>query len=402
MNNKFWEEINSGSKNALLKRDIICYYINNGENTLADLGKEMNLSVPTVTKLVGELIDEGYVVDFGKQETTGGRRPNIYGLNRDSGYFVGVDINHSCMNIGLINFNGVMVNSVMDIPYKVDHSVEKFEELCGVIDNFLNNCGISRDKILNIGINISGRVNTKSGHSYSFFYIDERPLTDIFTECFGINTSIDNDSRAMTYAEFLNGCVQGEKNVVFINVSWGLGMGLIINGELYYGKSGFSGEFGHYPAFDNEVLCHCGKKGCLETQASGSYVYRVFMERMKNGDSSILRAKFEAGDEISLSDIITSALQDDITAIELIEEVGSTLGRSVAGLINIFNPELVVIGGTLAQAGDFLLLPLRSAIKKYSLNLVNSDTTLKVSKLGEKSGILGACLLARSKTIGLI
>jgi predicted NBD/HSP70 family sugar kinase len=95
-------------------------------------------------------------------------------------------------------------------------------------------------------------------------------------------------------------------------------------------------------------------------------------------------------------------LQDDITAIELIEEVGSTLGRSVAGLINIFNPELVVIGGTLAQAGDFLLLPLRSAIKKYSLNLVNSDTILKVSKLGEKSGILGACLLARSKTIGLI
>jgi predicted NBD/HSP70 family sugar kinase len=126
------------------------------------------------------------------------------------------------------------------------------------------------------------------------------------------------------------------------------------------------------------------------------------MEKMKNGDSSILRTKFEAGDEISLTDIITSALQDDITAIEPIEEVGSTLGRSVAGLINIFNPELVVIGGTLAQAGDFLLLPLRSAIKKYSLNLVNSDTTLKVSKLGEKSGILGACLLARSKTIGLI
>jgi predicted NBD/HSP70 family sugar kinase len=206
----------------------------------------------------------------------------------------------------------------------------------------------------------------------------------------------------MTYAEFLNGCVQGEKDIIFINVSWGLGIGLIINGELYYGKSGFSGEFGHYPAFDNEVLCHCGKKGCLETQASGSYVHRVFMERMKNGDSSILRTKFEAGDEISLTDIITSALLDDITAIELIEEVGSTLGRSVAGLINIFNPELVVIGGTMAQAGDFLLLPLRSAIKKYSLNLVNSDTALKVSKLGEKSGILGACLLARSKTIGLI
>ncbi len=100
--------------------------------------------------------------------------------------------------------------------------------------------------------------------------------------------------------------------------------------------------------------------------------------------------------------ITASALQDDMLAIELIEEVGSTLGKAVAGLINIFNPELVVIGGTMAQAGDYLLLPMRSSIKRYSLNLVNSDTSLKLSKLGDKSGIIGACMLARSKTIGLI
>ena len=108
------------------------------------------------------------------------------------------------------------------------------------------------------------------------------------------------------------------------------------------------------------------------------------------------------GEQITLMDIINSALQDDMLAIELIEEVGSTLGKAVAGLINIFNPELVVIGGTMAQAGDYLLLPMRSSIKRYSLNLVNSDTSLKLSKLGDKSGIIGACMLARSKTIGLI
>ena len=89
-------------------------------------------------------------------------------------------------------------------------------------------------------------------------------------------------------------------------------------------------------------------------------------------------------------------------AIELIEEVGNTLGKHVAGLINLFNPELVIIGGTLANAGDYLILPLRSAIKKYSLNLVNTDSSIKVSKLGDKAGLLGASLLARSKFIGLI
>ena len=106
--------------------------------------------------------------------------------------------------------------------------------------------------------------------------------------------------------------------------------------------------------------------------------------------------------DITLGDIVQAALEDDMLAIELIEEVGATVGRSIAGLINIFNPELVVIGGVLSEAGDYLLLPLRSAVKKYSLNLVNNDSALKISKLGSKAGIIGACMLARSKTIGLI
>lgn len=402
MTNKFIKEINSGSKNASLKKDILCYYVNNGENTLADLGKEMGLSIPTVTKLVGELIDDGYVVDFGKLETSGGRRPNIYGLNQDSGYFLGIDISYYGLNMGLINFNGKLVHKKIDAPYKIENSEEGFEKLCATISNFIEEHNIPREKILNIGINIPGRVNTTSGHSYSYFYLDERPLTDLFTERLGITTTIDNDTRAMAYGEYLTGSIQGEKDIVYINIGWGLGMGLIINGELYYGKSGFSGEFGHYPTFDNEKLCHCGKKGCLETEASGRYIYKSFIERLKKGSTSILSKRFKEGEELKLNDIIEAALEDDMLAIELIEEVGTTLGKGIAGLINIFNPELVVIGGALAEAGDYLLLPLRSSIRKYSLNMVSSDSKLKFSKLGDKSGIIGACMLARSKTIGLI
>lgn len=396
------EELELGSKNALLKINIIRYYINNGENTLAELGKEMDLSVPTITKLVSELMDEGFVIDFGKQETNGGRRPNIYGLNPDSGYFVGVAIKRFRINIALINFKGDMIESKMDIPFTSENTIESFETLCSIINDFVDHLSIPKSKILSAGINISGRVNTETGHSYSLYFFSETPLTELFKEKLGLHVTIDNDSRAMAYGEYMNGAVKGEKNVLLINVSWGLGMGIITDGKLYYGKSGFAGEFGHMNVLDNEMLCHCGKKGCLETKASGSYIHRRFLEQIAEGNSSVLDERIKKGDTIIQEDILEAAMKEDMLAIELIEEVGTTLGKHIAGLINIFNPELVIIAGAVAVTGDYLLLPLRSSVKKFSLNLVNKDTTIKMSKLGDKAGVVGACMLARSKMLGLI
>ena len=402
MRYKLIDEIELGSKNALLKINILQYYINNGENSLADLAKEMNLSIPTVSKLVNELIDEGYVIDFGKQETNGGRRPSIYGLNPDSGYFVGADLKKFRINLALINFKGEMMDSKLSIPFNYENTQESFDSVCEIIDDFVNQLSIPKSKILSVGINISGRVNTQTGMSYSYYFFKEEPLTEIFQQRLGLHVTIDNDSRAMAYGEFMKGDVKNEKNVLFVNVSWGLGLGIIVDGKLYYGKSGFSGEFGHISAFENEILCHCGKKGCLETQASGSYIYRKFIEKVKEGNSSILAGRIKKGESITQEDILEAALNEDMLAIELVEEVGYTLGKHIAGLINLFNPELVIIGGVVAMTGDYLLLPIKSAVKKYSLNLVNKDTTIKLSKLGDLAGVIGACMLARSKMLELI
>lgn len=138
MKHSFIEDIELGSKNALMKIKIISYYINNGENSLADLGKEMDLTVPTVTKLVGELIEDGYVIDFGKQETNGGRRPNIYGLNPDSGYFIGVDIKHFRVNLALINFKGDLMQTKTDIPFHYENTQANLETLCDMIEEFIS------------------------------------------------------------------------------------------------------------------------------------------------------------------------------------------------------------------------------------------------------------------------
>lgn len=402
MKHSLIEEVELGSKNALMKINIIRHYILNGENTLAEVSKEMDVSIPTITKLVGELIEEGFVIDFGKQETNGGRRPNVYGVNPDSGYFVGVDVKKFRINIALINFKGDIIESKYNIPFVYDNTQVSFDVLCKTINDFINGLTIPKSKILSVGVNMSGRVNAQTGQSYSLYFFSETPLTEILQERLGFHVTIDNDSRSMAYGEYINGVVENEKNILFVNVSWGLGLGIIADGKLYYGKSGFSGEFGHIHAFDNEVICICGKKGCLETEASGSYIYRRFLEKIAEGNSSILEKKIKKGESITQEDILLAALKDDMLAIELIEEVGNKLGKHIAGLINLFNPELVVIGGAVAVVGDYLLLPVKSAVKRYSLNLVSNDTLIKLSKLGDEAGVIGACMLTRSKFLGLI
>ena len=221
-------------------------------------------------------------------------------------------------------------------------------------------------------------------------------MAEILTEQIGHQVCIDNDTRAMTYGEYMQGCVNGEKNIIFVNISWGLGIGIIIDGKVYSGKSGFSGEFGHISAFDNEILCHCGKKGCLETEASGIALHRILMERIENGETSILSKQNKSG-TFTLDEIIDAVNKEDPLCIEIIEEIGLKLGRQIAGLINIFNPDLVIIGGTLATTGDYIIQPIKTAIRKYSLNLVNKDSAIKSSKLKEKAGVVGACMLARSR-----
>lgn len=402
MLHKFIIESESGSKNAVIKKNIIRFYINNGSSTIADLAKELDLSVPTTTKLITELIDDGFVLDFGKQETVGGRRPNVYGLNPDSGYFIGVDIKRYMINMTLINFKGEAIDFRKDIPYQLENTPEALNKLCKIITKYIEGKNHLKDRILCLGINVSGRVNSESGFSYSYFYFEEKPLSELIENQVGVKCFVDNDSRAMAYGEYMCGVAKEEKNMIFVNVGWGVGIGIIVNGRLYYGKSGFSGEFGHVYTFDNEIICQCGKKGCLETEASGLAIHRMLLERVKNGSNTILQKKIESGEPLFLEDIINAALNEDILSIEIIEEAGNNLGRSIAGLINLFNPELLVIGGTVSLTGDYIMLPIKSAIKKYSLNLVNKDTEIKISKLGDKAGAIGAGLLARAKMLGMI
>lgn len=396
MTKRLLEELELGTKSALIKKRILNHYIYNGNTTITDLSKELNLSVPTVTKFINEMCESGCIHDYGKLETNGGRHPHLYGLNPRSGYFIGVDIGHSFVNIGLINFKGDMVEMATDIPFVFENTPATLSELCRLVRGFIGKVTVDTDKILNININISGRVNPRTGYSFTIFNFEERALSEVFAEKIGFKVTIDNDSRAMTYGEYMKGCVNGEKNVLFVNLSWGLGIGIVIDGELYTGKSGFAGELGHVNVFDNEILCHCGKKGCLETEASGVAMSRILTGKIRAGASSVLSSNVSDNKPLTLPGIIRAVnKEEDILCIDILEEIGQKLGKQIAGLINLFNPEMVVIGGMLSCVDDYITLPVRSAVRKYSLNLVNKDTVIVTSKLKDKAGVVGACMLAR-------
>ncbi len=402
MKNTFLQQSYDGNKTASLKKELIRLFVLNGNYSITDLSREVNISVPTMTKLIGELITEGFVLDFGKQGTSGGRRPNMYGLNPDAGYFIGVDINKDNISLGLINFKGQLIEYEPDKPFVLENTIHSLDKLCAIIKSFITRVTVSKEKILAVGVNLSGRVNSQSGFSYSFYYLDEKPLSALIEERLDYTVYIENDSRSMTYGEYMHGENSNFKDMLFINASWGLGIGIIIDGKLYYGKSGFSGEFGHFPFFDNEIICRCGKRGCLETGASGSAMHRMFMEKLSEGRVSTLSNKFNKGEQITMEDIMDAVHKEDVLAIEIIESVGNELGKAISGLINLFNPELIVLGGTLANAKDYIMLPIKSAINKYSLIRVSKDTNIRLSKLGEKCGIMGACMLARSRTLGIL
>lgn len=392
------ESAGLAKKNIALKRAILEYLDNNDQATVADLSKEVHISSPKAMALVLELSGEGLITENGKMGSTGGRRASSFSLNSSAAFFLGVDVRKDAVNIGLIDFRKNIVEVKLQIPFKLQNNIVSFNKLVTIIRSFIRKSSVPKKKIQGIGMNLSGRVNIETGYSYSYFDFRKEPVAVTLEKLLGVPVYIDNDSRSMAYGEF---CLGGshEKNMLFINMDYGLGMGAVVNGTIYYGKSGYGGEIGHIPFFDNEIICHCGKKGCLETEASGYALLRKFKEKLRSGSKSQISKKHNDIEDILLQDVVDAALTEDVLAIELLAEVGEKMGKGISALVNIFNPELIILGGVLAQTEDYIRLPIITALKKYSINLVNNDAKLKMSALGKSAGVIGACFIARYKVL---
>ena len=311
--------LNDEGKSTLLKKAILRLCIQNDTNSIADFSKELSTSVPTITKLLSEMIAEGLLQDEGKIDTKGGRRPSTFGLNPTAGFFVGVDVSRQHFHIAVCDFKGNLVSFIQDIPFVLEANADSFKKMCAKIKDEVAAKGIDWSIILGVGVSLSGRVNPEKGYSLTYFVSDDIPMKDLFEQQLGVPVTIENDSRAMAYGEYMSMGLshdgkQHEVDMIFINLSWGLGMGMILNGSLYYGKSGFSGEIGHFPSLDNNIICRCGKVGCLETGASGWALHRIIIEKLKQGRKSSLADIYEANGDLTLDDILEES-REEISSI---------------------------------------------------------------------------------------
>ena len=368
--------------------------------TIPQLADTLGISVGTATKYVGSLVDEGYLEEGGKAESTSGRRPTLYGLRAGAGYFLGMDVNDRYINLGLMDFRGNMVHTRQEYDFALEEA-GAFEHFCAILRQCVKWTEDKGYPLKYICVALPGRIDDRTGESYTHFLEPGYGLAAHLQQLSGVPLCLYNDTRAMTCGELLKGAGAGCRNILMINVNWGLGMGIVIDGKVYGGKSGYAGEFGHVYGFDNQIICRCGKRGCNETEISGQALQRHLEQRIRAGESSILSPRVLSSDKpLMLSEIMDAIEREDVLCIDVIQHIGLRLGEKTAGLINVFNPELVVVGGELAMAGDYLLDPMRMAVNKHAIHLVSQDTRICRGLLGMDAGIVGACLVARNRHIG--
>ena len=378
---------------------MINLLLEKSEQTIAELSAALGVSIPYTTKSLNELIDMELVQEVGKRDNYARRAPRVYSLIATAGYFLGIDTGHDRLNLAITDFCGDIVYSECNITYEYENTEACFQSLTDKVNAFIEESGIARDNIVEACMSVGGRVKPTEGKTHNYFTCLDTTLADALTQSIGVPSCIDNDTRCMLYGEWLKGCCRGYRNVVFVNISWGIGIGIINDGKMYLGKSGYSGEIGHMHIYNNDIICHCGKTGCMETEASGWALQRKMAKAIADGAASILSDRKNPQQTLTLDDILDAIAREDVLSIDKLQEVAVELGINLAGIINVFNPDMLVIGGDLSVTGDYLALPICMGIKKYSLNVVNEDSIIATSTLTNKAGLIGACLMARHKVL---
>lgn len=384
------EEVSNQSRQAKQKNKIIRALSKASDPlTIPELQKMVRISTPTTIKLTNELMDDDLVLEEGKKETENGRRPTLYTLNINKFYAVGVEILFKRISIAVVRLDQEVVLEKQDKNFRLENTPECLETVISFIQETLQETKIEKEHILGIGIGLTGRVNTLTGESYNFFNFHDEPLAQYLTKRLKKRIYIDNDTHVMGLAEQVLGQAKEARNALILNVSRGLGMTIIAHKRIVTGGMGFAGEFGHMQMGNSEKLCICGKRGCLGMEVSGYALEENFKSDISGGGISLASSNKELED-IRYDDIIEAANEGDGLSINLLQQMGEKLGMALGNIVNLLNPELIIIGGKFAQAGYMFTDSIKTGMNKTALTIPLRYLTIKTSQLGSETGYIGA------------
>lgn len=386
-------------KSYLNKIKIIKNLYQKGANTASEICNEVGISLPTVNSLLSDLMENGEVIKHGRAESQGGRKPDLYRLAEDAFYVLSVDLSKFNLNLGLYSCTQQLTFPKESKKINLNNEQETFDLLCNHIEDYLQRSGIEPTKVIAIGISMPGLLDSLGGVNYTYLRFGKKTLLENLEARFNKKIFLENDARAMTLAEFKYGTEHNYKNVLGLFIGWGIGLGIIIDGKIYQGASGFAGEFSHSPIFESrDITCSCGKKGCLEAVASGTAIVKKAEQAiLLDKDGILARMVRDHEGELEPGLVVEAALSGDQRAITILSEAGLDLGRGISMLIQLLNPELIIIGGSVAEANQYLITPIQQALNIYSMAKSREKTKLSLYQLGEDVGLLGGVAVVNEK-----
>lgn len=378
-----------------LRKEVIKHLYFNKMLTLTELSAFTHKSLPVVTSVVSDLVADGYVVESGLAPSTGGRRASTFLLNQEKQrYIVAVAMDQLTTQVVIYDLLCNIKTEPEILTFSLSEEPADLKTLIEFLRDYIRRSGVPSDKILGIGIGMPGFVSAKHGVNYTFFkFKGHNNLKSYLSKELGFPVFIDNDSSLIALAELKFGAGRGLNEILVVNVGWGIGLGMVINGTLFRGHSGYAGEFSHIPLSQSNKLCSCGKRGCLEVDTS----LLVLVERAKSeiatGVSSRLEQSFNDLGKLPGDHFLEAAKAGDPLAVSILSDAAFLIGKGIATLIHIMNPEVIVIGGRGAMAGKILMAPVQHAINEFCIPRLAEQTTIAVSQLANESGLLGAAIL---------
>ncbi|MDX1414090.1 MAG: ROK family transcriptional regulator [Candidatus Promineifilaceae bacterium] len=369
-----------------------------------DLANLLGVSRASITTIINNLIKKGFLVEVGHGQSAGGRRPQLMDINGQIGFVAGVDIGATSVDIALADFKGTTLKRYCE-PADVNDDPEIIlERVCDIVESLMAETGGPERPLVAAGIGVPGPVQFSKGVLIAPPLMPKwegYPIREYISERFPlVDAVVDNDVNIMAKGEQVAGGGQGIDNFLFVKIGTGIGCGIISNNAVYRGSDGCAGDIGHICIDYNGPICRCGNPGCLEYMAAGPAIAQAAQKGALAGDSRLLAQRMQGNNgQLTAQDVGEAAANGDRLANEIIRESGRRIGGVLAGLVNFFNPRVIIIGGGVSKIGHQFLSSIRQATLKRATALSTRQLRIEYSVLGDDAGIIGAIWLALENII---